>query len=155
MAFTFLFSSPLAVQFLTLFNYFTLSSLYVLLNIRIPYPIFKYLSLLLKACQSDIFVQFGLSFSFPVLSKERVTDERALYFGIGSDILSNNNSFFIILLGNVLLYELIVFITNTKDSLRKAHKTLTFLRGEVYFGLLVSNMVPLILPYKYTFIGGI
>lgn len=38
------FSSPLAVFFLSLFNYFYLSSLYILLNLKIPYSVYYYLS---------------------------------------------------------------------------------------------------------------
>lgn len=57
-SFSVIFSTPLAIYFFSVFNYFTLSSLYVLLNIRIPEAVFSYLSLLEKACQSDILSQF-------------------------------------------------------------------------------------------------
>ena len=39
-SFSLIFSSPLAAFFLSLLNYFTLSSMYVLLNIRIPKVVF-------------------------------------------------------------------------------------------------------------------
>ena len=35
-SFSFVFSSPLALFFLTTFNYFSLSSLYILLSVRVP-----------------------------------------------------------------------------------------------------------------------
>lgn len=50
-SFSFIVSSPLAQFFLSTFNFFNLSSIYILLNIRVPYDIFHYFSALFKACQ--------------------------------------------------------------------------------------------------------
>jgi hypothetical protein len=52
--FSIIFSSPLAAYFLSLFNYFTLSTLYVIVNIRLPWIVFYYLSLFYQACTGNI-----------------------------------------------------------------------------------------------------
>ena len=41
--FSILFSTPLAIFFISLFNYFNLASIYVLLDIPIPKVVFDYL----------------------------------------------------------------------------------------------------------------
>lgn len=52
--FSILFSSPLTAYFLSLFNYFTLSSYYVLVNIKVPQVVFQYLSNFYYSCTGDI-----------------------------------------------------------------------------------------------------
>lgn len=153
--FSVIFSSPIAVQFLSLFNYFMLSSLYVLINIRIPYKVFYYLSLFYSSCTSDIFSQLGLLQKIEPISYEKVTDSRPLYFSITSDLISANGVNILVVLGNIMLYELLIFIAGRGFGiLLKIRKTLTYLRWEVYWGLIVSNMAPLLLPWKYTLKGG-
>lgn len=70
--FSVIFSTPLAIYFFSIFNYFTLSSLYVLLNISIPDVVFEYLALLSKAYQADIFSLCRTSFEIQPISTERV-----------------------------------------------------------------------------------
>ena len=60
-SFSILFSTPLAAFFLRLFNYFTLNSLYVLLNIPIPQVVFDHLGNIYKACANDMLANFGFS----------------------------------------------------------------------------------------------
>jgi hypothetical protein len=56
---------------------------------------------------------------------------------------------------NVLLFEFLIFLgKNGPNCLLKVSRTLRALRREVYWGLTVSNVVPLILPWKYVFKGG-
>lgn len=52
--FAILFSSPFTAYFLSLFNYFTLSSYYVLVNIKVPQVVFYYLSRFYYSCTGNI-----------------------------------------------------------------------------------------------------
>jgi hypothetical protein len=74
--FSVIFSSPLAIYFFSIFNYFTFLSLYVLLNMKIPDVIFHYLSIVADACQSNIFRMFGFGLQIDKVTKERVNEER-------------------------------------------------------------------------------
>ena len=87
-SFSFIFSTPLAAFFLSLLNYFTLSSLYVLLDIRIPKIVFNYLEQIFKASSSDMPTQLGFTWKMDKWSEERVDEKRPLYFGITSDLAS-------------------------------------------------------------------
>lgn len=100
--FSVIFSSPLAVQFLSLFNYFMLSSLYVLLEIKIPHKIFYYLSRFYSSSTSDIFSQIGLFQRIEPISTERVCDNRPLYFKVSSDVLSTNFINLVVIVGNIV-----------------------------------------------------
>jgi hypothetical protein len=56
--FSILYSTPLTIAFLSTLNYFTLSSLYVLLNIRLPYAIFYYFETFFYTSQANILQTF-------------------------------------------------------------------------------------------------
>lgn len=153
--FAILSSSPLAAFFLGLFNYFTLSSLYVLLNISIPYEVFHYLELLYTSCSCNIIRLFDFSISLPSFTPERVNQPRALYFGVSSDLLSTNCDFLFILAFNCLIYELIVFLLQlAPKKFQKLYRTLVFYRLSLYWGLIVSNIIPLLLTWKFIIKGG-
>lgn len=150
-----IFSSPLSAYFLSLFNYFTLSSLYILLDIRLPSIVFYYLSLFYQACAGNIISELNIMPSASPFSPERVIDFRPLYFNVSSDLYSANYTSFIVILANVLLYEaLLLFANNGPKCLAKVGRTLNHLKLEVYWGLIVSNVVPIILPWKYIIRGG-
>jgi hypothetical protein len=144
----------LAVYFFSIFNYFTLSSLYVLLNIKTPDFVFEYMSLVFKSCQSTILSLVGVSIPIQPLSSERVDDPRAQYFGISSDLLSSNLVGGAIVLCNIMLYEMAVLIFGKKClGKRRIYHFLKTERMAIYWGFIVSNMVPLIISWKYSFFG--
>ena len=53
-------STPTSIYFLSFLNYFTLCSLYVLLNFRIPQHLFNYFSVIYSSVNEDIFCMFGI-----------------------------------------------------------------------------------------------
>lgn len=61
-------SIPLTIYFLGFLNYFSLTSLYVLLNYRIPEQIFFYLSDAYGKLNENIFSFFGFEISVSALS---------------------------------------------------------------------------------------
>ncbi len=57
---------------------------------------------------------------------------------------------------NILIYELIVILVGTKALYFKSvHKILLKERMNIYWGLIVSNMVFLVLPWRYSLLGGV
>lgn len=153
--FSIIFSTPLAIYFFSIFNYFTLSSLYVFLNIQIPYIVFNYLSILSKSVQSDLLSQIGLNISVPPFSNERVTDPRPLYFSVSSDLFSSNIVSFIIIGANIAIFEICRAVASKRAlSLKKIYKFMSRERISIYWGLIVSSMVPIMLPWKYVIFGG-
>lgn len=53
-------SIPISIYFLGFVNYFSMTSLYILLNVKIPSGIFNYLSEAYKELNKDIFNLFGV-----------------------------------------------------------------------------------------------
>lgn len=53
-------------------------------------------------------------------------------------------------------YELLILLVRCfEQRLSRIRAALVFLRGEVYWGLTVSNMVAFLLPWKYSISGGV
>lgn len=85
-----------------------------------------------------------------------VTSERPLYFNVTSDFISVNTVPIFIVLVNITLYELLVWILKKwKGVAWKPVKTLNYLRAEIYWGLIISNVVPIVLPWKFYLYGGV
>jgi hypothetical protein len=150
-SFTFLLSSPVAVLFLSSFNFFNLSSLYVLLQIRTPYKIFFYYSELFNTCQPNMLDRLGIMPELEALSQDRVTDVRANYFGICSDLLSQNFTDLLLLVINVMIVELVLVLISKRGlKWQKEHRWLSGQRASIYWGLVVSMMPDLVLPWRFS-----
>ena len=102
-------STPVGVYFLSFINYFTLSSIYVLLNFPIPEHIYKYLSLIYQQ-MSTILEIFGISVSVPPYSDEVVNTPRAIHFGVSSDLHSSQTIAFLFLIGNIAAVFLLTWL---------------------------------------------
>jgi len=113
-SFTFVFSSPLALFFLSTFNYFNLSSLYILLNIRVPIDIFNYFAPLFESLQSNALNNISILSDWKSISHERVDDLRALYFDVSSDLFSKCYLDTIIILGNIIVVEVLAFLLSKR-----------------------------------------
>ena len=61
-------SIPLSIYFLGYLNYFTMCSLYVLLNFPIPEHAFNFLGSIYVHVNSDILSAFGVEINMPKLS---------------------------------------------------------------------------------------
>ena len=61
-------STPTSVYFLSFLNYFTLSSLYVLLNFPMPKHIYLCFAQVYKSMNENIFALFGINIDFVPLS---------------------------------------------------------------------------------------
>jgi hypothetical protein len=91
----------------------------------------------------------------PSLTPERVTNSRALYFNIGSDFVSNNYLDLGLFLTNIVLVEIFIFIVGRNGfNLAKIKAFMVKERLEIYWGMLLSNMVRLILPWRSVIQGG-
>lgn len=143
------FSSPFTCFFLSFFNYFTLNSLYVLLNIKLPDIIFNELSALFASANANLLTSLRISFSPAPLTHELVDSSRGLYFGISSDFPSSNYYPFGLVFLNTLLFELILSIRRRILPNGLAYNLLNFSRHKIYFGLAVYLMVGLILPSQF------
>jgi hypothetical protein len=104
---TFATSMPITVYFLGFVNYFTLSSLYVLLNFPLPEHIYEYLSLIYNQINSNFLAVIGANIAIPPLSDEKVDRKKALFFGVSSDAASSDVLPFIFLVGNIALVSLL------------------------------------------------
>lgn len=80
-----------------------MSSLYVLLNYKIPKNIYKHLVQVYGYVNGNLLDLFGFSVNVPWFEEERVDKERPLYFGVSSDFLSTNMVSFIFFFMNVAI----------------------------------------------------
>ena len=51
---------PLSIYFLSFLNYYAMSSLYILLNFRIPQHVYQYFSVIYRQINEDILKVFGI-----------------------------------------------------------------------------------------------
>ena len=57
---TFAVSTPVSIYFLSFINYFSLSSLYVLLNFPIPQHVYEYLAIIYQLINTQIIQSLGI-----------------------------------------------------------------------------------------------
>ena len=139
---------------MSLFGYFTLSSLYILLNIDIPEKVYDYLEKIYNGGTADLLTQFGVGDIVNRISDEKVLDEKPKSLGISSDLVSKNWKNFTIMIGNAIVVELLIIGTGFFALSRKVSKNLVKYRRDIYMGLLASNTPELVLPWRYVFTGG-
>lgn len=76
-------SVPFSIFFLGFLNYFTMCSLYVLLNFPLPETLYRYLSLVYNEINTNLFAVVGIDFKIPPLSVDKKSrPDRARFFGI-------------------------------------------------------------------------
>ena len=111
-------SSPVSVYFMSFLNYFTMCSLYALLNFPIPQHIYEYFANVYEQLNSSIFSLFGIEVKLQPFSDEKVSRKRAVHFDISSDVLSNTYGF-VFLIAN---FALIFFLQWFSSFLKKTNK---------------------------------
>ena len=95
-------SLPFTIYFLGFINYFTMSSLYVLLNFELPEILYRYLAFSYQQINEDVLRIFGFQLTeLNPLSDERVTSKRGLFFGISSDFVPTHLWTFVFMIGNI------------------------------------------------------
>ena len=106
-------SIPIAIYFLGFINYFTMSSLYVLLNFKLPEALYKYLAFSYEQINQEVLGLFGFQLAeLDPLSDERVTSKRGLFFGVTSDFVPSNLLAFIFMGSNIAFILTLQFFTS-------------------------------------------
>ena len=144
-------ASPFIIYFLSFMNYFTLSGVYVLLNIAIPEQLYVYLSLIYNGINSNIFTLLGLNVSVPPISQEKVNMPRPLYFGVSSDVFSSNFQQFLIITFNFIvlgIWAIICKFTNKKSFL---YSLFIQNKDEMIFGQIIGVTFPIVLALNFVF----
>jgi hypothetical protein len=104
------FSSPLTCYFLGFFNYFVLNSLYVLLPIPLPDLVFNEISSIFNSTNTNLLVSLGIKITFPLFTNELVDEDRPLYFGVSSDLLSTDAYPLCIIFFNAIIVEILIAV---------------------------------------------
>ena len=99
----FILSTPLAIYFIGFINFFTLSSLYILLNFPIPQYVYTYLNVIFNSLNSNFLRLLGFEHDFTPMSFEKVVRSKALRFGISSDVKVTNGETLVVLVINFAL----------------------------------------------------
>lgn len=139
---------PITIYFLSFLNYFTLSSLYVLLNFPIPEHIYKYLSVVYEQINANMLAMIGINLELPPLSSEKVNRSRALFFGISSDVLSVDTVPFIFFFVNIIAIFLLHFVTSyfrKNNFFRKIFKG----RWGMVYGQITNILSAFTIPWTF------
>ena len=115
-------SIPLSIYFLGFINYFSLSSLYILLNVRIPSNLYDYLEIVYGELNKDILMMFGTEISIRSYSYDRVDSKRGQFFGVNSDLPQSNSILFLFVAANILFIVFVNWLSsflNRNNPLRK------------------------------------
>jgi hypothetical protein len=122
----------------------------------VPYDVFQYFGELFNSLQTN-----ALDYVIPLeklkpVSDERITDQRALYFGVSSDLFSQNLTDCLLIFLNIMAVEFLILIFSKRAlNIKKIHLLISNERLNIYWGLIVSNMVNLILPWRFSMGGGV
>ena len=146
---TFATSMPITVYFLGFVNYFTLSSLYVLLNFPLPENIYKYLSLIYDQINSNFLAVIGENIAIPPLSDEKVDRKKILFFGVSSDVASSDVIAFIFLAGNIILVSLLHCLCSNLNRHSAIRNVIGKGRWGMIYGQFINIMTQLILPWIF------
>ena len=93
---------------------------------------------------------------FDRFSAERVDYPRALYFEVGSDLFHKQYLNVFIAIGDIILFEIVVFLSRKYLlSLPTLNYWLRRERRTVYWGLIVSNIAEVVLPWRFVSFGGV
>ena len=142
-------SLPFSVYFLSFLNYFVLCSLYVLLNFPIPKDLYKYLALLYNKITQNLLAMYDIEPLISPLSSERVNSDRGLFFGISTNIFSNNIGNFAFLMGNIAIILLLQYVSSFLRRNNTFRELIGQRRWEMIYGQVINIMSPLVLPWTF------
>lgn len=146
----FLNSTPFIYFFLSFLQFFTLSSLYIFINLSIPADLYNSLKSTYSSMNSNLFNLVGIDISVPAVGIDRVEEGcRASQMQLSTLFLDSN-------------YQYLLLLAITFGILFISHKILPFCKANpilykifnlnkqaVILGFLVSGMISFILPIKF------
>lgn len=135
-------STPISIYFLSFLNYFSLSSLYVLLNFPIPKHIYLCFAQVYKSMNENIFAIFGIHIDFVPISDEKVDYKRGRFFRITSDLFSSHSLTITILFLNIVL----IFFLQWVFSHLKKKNYLRKMWSKEKFTMISGHLLNLIMP---------
>ena len=142
-------SIPLSVYFLSFLNYFTLSSLYVLLNFPIPKHIYLCFSEVYRQLNFNILSVLGINFTFTPVSDEKVNGSRATHFEIESDLFSTQMITFLVLTINIVFIFLLQWAFSSLHRTNYIRKVWKKEKWVMISGHVVNIIMPLTLPWTF------
>lgn len=142
-------SSPFLIYFLGFINFLNICSIYVLLDMTLPYELYFYLKTIFNFINKDIFSVVGLTINIPHYSKELVTSERARYFSVSSDVISSYYSLFLLILVNYLLVFIFHLIVTKVNKTSMVGKFISNNKWVLLCSQLVNSLIPVVLPWSF------
>jgi hypothetical protein len=130
-------------------NFFTLSSLYVLINFSFPKNVYTYLTFIFDSLSGSIFRILGIKYQFQSISSEKITRQKALDFGISSDFPSFNTEICMTIVTNfaVLITLQLVFSKVRETNLFK--KLFNENKTSLVYGQIINSMISFTLPWSF------
>ena len=140
---------PFSVYFLSFINYFSMSSLYVLLNFPIPEQVYRYLAYFYEELNKDLLALFGLEIHIRPFGEEKTSSNRALFFDVSTRVTSSHLSSFIFLMGNISLILSMQFLSSCLRKNNFLRKLMGQAKWEMIYGQIINVMSPLVLPWTF------
>lgn len=142
-------SLPFLIYFLSFLNYFSMSSLYVLLHFRIPEHLYRYLAYIYHELNKSILELFGFELDPSHFSSEKVTSKRGIFFEVSSDFVPSNAIIFILMGANIALVLFLQFLSSYLMKNNYLRKILQKEKWEMIYGQIINVMSPLIIPWAF------
>ena len=142
-------SIPLSIYFLGFINYFSLSSLYVLLNVRIPSNLYNFLEMVYEELSKDVLMMFGIEIDIAPYSYERVDSKRGNYFGVSSDLPYSNSILFLFVVANIVFILSLNWICAWLNTNNPFRKIVGKEKKNMVFGHIINMIIPLTLPWTF------
>jgi hypothetical protein len=142
-------STPLVIYFLAFINFFTTSSLYVLLNFPVPEHVHNYISAIYDSLNMNILTLLGISPHLKSISQEKVNRSKPLHFGVSSDMPSSNADIVFTVLTNLFFLTCLHFCFSL---VKKSNKLRLFFDSNKYdliYGQITNTLVPITLPWVF------
>jgi hypothetical protein len=142
-------SLPISIYFLNFINYFSMTSLYVLLNFPIPEHIYYLLEYFYRQLNENLLNMMGISLPAYQISSEKVDSQRALYFGVTSDYFPNGTATFALFAANIIFIFLLQFLTTCLRKRNFFRQLIANQKRMIIFGQIINLMHPIVLPWAF------
>ena len=142
-------SLPVSVFFLSFLNWFTMCSLYVLLNFPLPEQVYQILAFLYEELNSDFLALIGVKATIPPLGNKEVSSLKAEFFGVTSDVFSSNVPVFVFFIGNVTFIVFLNFLTAQLKEKNYLRTVVSNNKREMIHGQVINLLAPLVLPWTF------
>ena len=147
-------SVPASIYFLSFLNYFSFTSIYVLLNFPIPEQVYRFLAFVYQQLNEIFLSSVGVEVTLHPLSDERVRSRRGVHFGVSSDIYSSQGFTILIVVANIILIFLVQWLVSFLGKRNPVRRSWVKEKSHMVSGHVINLIMPFTLPWTFMMLEG-